>query len=456
MPWLASGLALAMAGCGGNDPAPQPGSTLRATLVDRDGDGRLEPGPRAPLRDRGGDGDPGRVLATFAQITDAHIRDEESPARAPFLDRYGEPFESTFRPHEALAPHVLAATTRALNRERPQTVFVTGDLIDNAQANELEQARAILDGGTVRPDTGTRGYRGVQEESNPDPLYYRPDLDAPRHPGLLDEAQRPFKTPGLRMPWHAIAGNHDVLVAGIVAWTEGIRRVAVGGELVTTLDPRFRPSEADRADPLTSLTRAATRDVQVPPDPARRPATVPFLDDRTVELGTGVRAILVNTSRPRGGSGAKITGAQLRRLERELRGAGRAIVLSHHRLPDPALALLDRSPNVVAAISGHGHRNRIEPRGRYWTISTASLIDFPQQARMFRLRERALETWLVDHDGRGLAGTARELAFLDAQGGRPQNYAGTRQDGNVRLYPRVSPSGRTPAGEPGPPGQRSP
>jgi hypothetical protein len=74
-----------------------------------------------------------------------------------------------------------------------------------------------------------------------------------------------------------------------------------------------------------------------------------------------------------------------------------------------------------------------------WLVGTSSLADFPQQARMFRLRAvagggAALETWMVDHDGRGLAGVARELAFLDAQGGRPQGFAGTRADRNARLY----------------------
>ena len=47
---------------------------------------------------------------------------------------------------------------------------------------------------------------------------------------------------------------------------------------------------------------------------------------------------------------------------------------------------------------------------------------------MFRLRATdrgvALETWMVDHDGGGLAGVSRELAYLDAQGGRPQHFAG--------------------------------
>ena len=72
-------------------------------------------------------------------------------------------------------------------------------------------------------------------------------------------------------------------------------------------------------------------------------------------------------------------------------------------------------------------------------MGTASLADFPQQARAFRLVQTAggrlaLETWMLDHDGRGLAGTARELAHLDAQGGRPQRFAGAREDRNARLY----------------------
>jgi hypothetical protein len=41
---------------------------------------------------------------------------------------------------------------------------------------------------------------------------------------------------------------------------------------------------------------------------------------------------------------------------------------------------------------------------------------------------------MVDQDGRGLAGTARELAYLDAQGGRPQGDAGRPIDRNARLF----------------------
>ena len=95
----------------------------------------------------------------------------------------------------------------------------------------------------------------------------------------------------------------------------------------------------------------------------------------------------------------------------------------------------------MAAIAGHRHRNAITPRpsGPYWLVETASLADYPQQARSFRLVRTAaggvaLETWMVDHDGAGLAGVSRELAFLDAQGGRPRGYAGRPEDRNARLW----------------------
>ena len=75
-------------------------------------------------------------------------------------------------------------------------------------------------------------------------------------------------------------------------------------------------------------------------------------------------------------------------------------------------------------------------------ITTASLIDYPQQARALRVMLTAgggiaLETWMLDHVAPGPLGTiSRELAYLDAQGGRPGGFAGTRLDRNVRLYRR--------------------
>ena len=446
-----------------------PGATLQSTLVDSDGDGRLERGPAEPLEDRrelGAAGSPGEVLATFAQVSDLHIRDEESPARVPFLDRLGDPFSSTFRPHEALSPHVTAAAVRELNRANPDAVVVTGDMLDSGQANELELALGLLDGGRVRPDSGRRGYDGVQEMANPDPLYYRPDVDAPPHPGLLARAQEPFVSPGLTMPWLPVLGNHDLLVQGEVSPSRELDDAATGARAVVSVDrdASIPEAEEDSAAAVEALLagRISSRERRVPADRSRRHLRPEELIGRLgrdpregrldyrADIGPHVRALVLDTVRREGGSRGVVTPGQVAWLEEELARAGRRwiVVFSHNPLEssdggEQALAVLDRAPRVAAAVSGHRHRNTINPRrtprGGYWMIGTSSLADFPQQARMFRLRRShggsaILETWMLDHDGAGLAGTARELAFLDAQGGRPQEFNGARDDRNVRLH----------------------
>jgi 3',5'-cyclic AMP phosphodiesterase CpdA len=471
------------AGCGDEAP-PIPGSTLVTSLADPDGDGALTPAPGEPLVDRrdvGGAGRPGAVLATFAQLTDTHVRDEESPARVPFLDRLGGAFRSTFRPQEALSTQVLAAAVRSVDALRPDAVVVTGDIIDSAERVELDQALAVLDGGRVEPDTGAPGYDGVQEPSNPDALYYRPDLDAPRHPGLLDAAQRPFRSPGLDAPWYPALGNHDVLVQGETPPSARIDAVATGTRMVIGLDPGLRPDLADGSSAAVDrlLARGIPgRSLTVPADPRRRElrpaeliarlagraAAPPALRaargqarlDYAFDAGPGhVRAIVLDTADRRGGSLGDLTAAQVAWVRAQLAAAaGRPlIVFSHNPLDNSVrgarvLALLDRTAGVLAVVAGNSHRNSIRPRataaGGYWQISTSSLADYPQQARALRVRRAGpgyvLETWMLDQDGRGLAGAARELAFLDAQGGRPQGFAGGRADRNARLYAGGGPS----------------
>jgi hypothetical protein len=454
-------VVLALAGCGGDGRSSAPAtSTAHATLVDRDGDGFLERGPGEPLEGPEG----GRVLATFGQISDAHVRDEESPARVPFLDRLGRPLDSTFRPHEAFSAQVLDAAVRALARERPQAVVVTGDIVDSAQANELDAALAVLGGGVVDPDSGAAGYDGVQAASNPDPFYFRPDNDAPRHPGALDAAQRRFRAAGLGVPWYPAIGNHDVLVQGEVPATGAIEAIATGDRLVTGLDPSFLPPTLDESDAPAAVNALLTqgevfgRAETVPADPARRhldpaetvgrlarAAGVDAADrlDYAFDLGPSVRGVVLDTANRAGGSRGLVTSEQVAWLREQVAGDRWTVVFAHNPLEasdggEDALAVLDAAPRVAAVVAGNRHRNTIEPRDGYWLIGTSSLADFPQQARMFRLRGASdgavLETWMVDHDGRGLAGTARELAHLDAQGGRPQGFAGRPTDRNARLF----------------------
>jgi 3',5'-cyclic AMP phosphodiesterase CpdA len=482
--------AIALAGCGtsATHGAAGDGSTLRSTYVDPREDGALQAGPGVALIDRtelAPRVEPGAVRATIAHLTDAHVMDSQSPARVPFLRRLGAPFNSTFRPQEALTAHVLAGAVLAVNALAPDVVIQGGDLIDNAQSNELAQALALLHGGVVRPDSGSPGYMGVQSAEDPDPFYYRPDVDAPRHPGVLREAMRQFIARGLRAPWRPVLGDHDLLVQGVVPPSALTGAIAVGSQAVwhlpSTLSLAPGSSAASTAtvtsspDGLSDPARIAALieqlqeapSVTVAPDPARRelaasdaiarlragsdlPGAGPLLN-YSFDVGTRVRVIVLDLVRRDGGSGGIVQAGQEAWLKAELaRAGGRwVLVVSHQPLTSTAgaerlLGLLDRDPRVLAALWGHTHRNQIRPRasaaGGYWLIATCSLIDYPQELRALRVRDAAgggcvLETWMLDHvPDAGIGDISRELAYLDSQGGRPQGFAGGPLDRNVRLY----------------------
>ena len=278
-----------------------------------------------------------------------------------------------------------------------------------------------------------------------------------------------------------------MLVAGEIVPTPLTRSLAIGAEALWDLPPGLTLPPGARAQAALSpdgppapglvndfLERAlAGPTVRVPADPARRELSVSEVVERlrrapgagaarsgterldySVDVGDHLRLIVLDLARRAGGSGGLVSPDQPTWLERELASAGARwiIVISHQPLAssvggEDVLALLDTSPRMIAVLSGHTHRNRIAPRrtpaGGYWMITTASLIDYPQQARALRVMQTAggavvLETWMLDHVVPGRLGTiSRELAYLDAQGGRPSGFAGTRLDRNVRLYRRA-------------------
>jgi hypothetical protein len=494
-------LALALGACAGATRPAASGSTLQSTWADPESTGRLRPAAGAPLRDRtelAPRAPLGATLATLAHVTDAHVLDAQSPARVTFLERLGPPFTSTFRPQETLTAQVLDGAVRALVALAPDAVVQGGDLIDNAQANELTWALATLRGGPLTPASGPGGYHGVQGAGDTGPFYYRPDVDAPLHPGMLAAATRAFRAHGLRAPWYPVLGDHDVLVQGVVAPTPLTDAIATGARAVWELPTDLRlpaglarlraaaaaPDGLPSGELLAPLLREvqAAPSVAVPPDPRRREvaaaevvaalraaaglaggtrdaatglAGAGSLLDYAVDVGAHVRVVVLDLARREGGSGGLVRPAQVRWLGAQLAAAGVrwVLVFSHQPLAssaggDAALELLDRHPRVLAAICGHTHRNRIVPRpgpgGGYWLIGTASLIDHPQQARALRVRAStegvALQTWMLDHVPGGVAGlgdVSRELAYLDAQGGRPQGFAGGPLDRNVTLYRSV-------------------
>lgn len=177
--------------------------------------------------------------------------------------------------------------------------------------------------------------------------------------------------------------------------------------------------------------------------------------DYSFALGSQLQVVVLDLVRRDAGSDGIVTASTLASLADALDAAGgRHVIVAVHQPLDATngagavLTLLDSDPRVVAVLAGHTHRNSIQARrteaGGYWLITTASIVDFPQQWRALRLVATsgggvALETWLVDHAGRpndddDLAGIARDLAFLDPQGGRPARAAGPRRARNARLH----------------------
>jgi hypothetical protein len=397
------------------------------------------------------------------------VRDTASPARIPFLDRLGSPFTPIFRPQEPLTLQALAAATRTVDALAPDLTVVTGDLVDNDQENELDAAIGVLKGGRVRPFAATT----LQGAGNADPFYYRPDVDPPREPGLLTRAARPFDAPGLRGPVAVVPGNHDLLVGGEVVPTPALEAVAVGGLRLVTPDPDFArtiPRDAAAAqDAVNRLLAAGTLPGTTAPvraDPTRRlltgTQTVRRLADAGLagdrdgradavrDVGTGVRVVLLDdVARGRSDVDTADPG-QLAFLDRALATAGeRWVLVAFHDPLERTVrgrairARLARAPRVLATVGGDTHHDRIRavrtPAGGYWSLTTTALADWPQQGRALRVRATAgggavLETWKLDTAPDPLADVARELSYLDAQGGRPGRNAGTALDRNVRLF----------------------
>ena len=383
----------------------------------------------------------GLALGVLWHISDLHLCDVESPARLVHLDRYGDddsPVHAdlghigTYRPQEILTVQVAVGMVQTINRRRrgPITgagvdaVLITGDLIDNAQANELDWLTGILHGGTVIPKSGSPAHSswvGSRSGHPWDERYWHPDgaprgerLDRPTErfgfpqlPGLVEAAHAPVSSPGLDLPVLLVHGNHDSLLQGTVPGDPQLNSRATGDQLITALAPGQSPMDVAHAirevGPASYIDRPDAPAVRVVPDPQRQLLSPGQFTARLGPLATAahqqvralgqenawtadvgeLRVISLDTVNPHGGWQGSISVAQLDWLGEELqRCADRPVVIATHH-PSPTLvndyspagqgrrvlgpelvATLLEAPNVIAWMAGHIHAHAALWHGR--------------------------------------------------------------------------------------------
>jgi metallophosphoesterase (TIGR03767 family) len=350
---------------------------------------RLELAPDAPYPKRR------TSLLYFAQITDLHVIDPESPGRYEFMEQfYGGPdilhiVLPACRPQETLVLHACEMIIRTLNRitGSPETgaplqfLIATGDHTDNAQWNELNWFTRLMAGGEVAANSGGPTYEGVQSPQWSDLHYWHPDPGPdrykhhwgfPEYPGLLEEALQPIRAEGVRLPWLSCYGNHDALVLGTARPNPRYEQIVTGKSKVRVAPPNFnavRDLPSFDAEPEEFLTSSAA---PVTPDPARRVSSMreyvaAHLNDGGTPHGHGfdtttlernsthyirdegaVRVVVLDTTNPNGYFQGSIGLRQFAWLEEQL-----IAVHSHHFALDGSPVTTGNADRLVVLCTHH-------------------------------------------------------------------------------------------------------
>jgi hypothetical protein len=399
------------------------------------------------------------ALIAFAQVSDVHVVDTESPMRVENAETFSS---SAYRPQEFLTLHVAEAMVQGINAARTGPVtgapvaftLQTGDNADNAQYNEVRWNIDLLDGGPIQPDSGDH-TRTESVADSTDPALYdvtfwhpegtpegkqddrpRTEYGFPTIPGLLEKARAPFTATGLDIPWYSVMGNHDKLVQG-----------------------NNHPDASSQARATGNLKTLSTQRRTVTPDPNRRELTTPEIvaehfttnglpvghgyTEQNLAEGTAhytfdegdVRLVVMDSVNANGGDEGSLSQREFAWVKQVLKASSDKLLVfsSHHpswsmvnelegdvdpgpRVLGPALVReLLAHENVIAWVNGHTHSNKIKAHrrvagtgkrrrvvGGFWEINTASHIDWPQQGRIIEVTDNldgtlSIFTTLLDH-----------------------------------------------------------
>lgn len=401
-----------------------------------------------------------RRLTRFVHLADLQLADDESPARVAATDQPGTT-NAAYRPHDAYLCLVTDAIAREISALSVDFVLLGGDNIDNAQRNELDQVLALLGGGgSMTCDTG----------ADDDPV-----------PGAANDPKDAFDAHGLgAVPWLWVTGNHDALSQGNFVPDDRLRAAAIGNDsALGTRDWKVfggpviqGPVIADEARALLSPVELLTRVAQDGDGHglSGQTAAAGLANYAWDVPGTQLRMIVLDTSARSGGSEGVLERAVLDTfLEPALDQAqaeGKWVMLASHHpssaltdgdqpfgikqtdtvTPEQFTALITAYPNVLFSFTAHAHRHHVRtltgPTHSVIEMTTASLADFPQQARLLELWDedngwlRLRATSIDPPVDTPLLAEARRLAVLDWTTGWFDSPPTRPEDRNVDVWVR--------------------
>ena len=354
-------------------------------------------------------------LVHLAHFTDMQIVDVRSPLRIEFIERRSDRLTlarllPAHRAHESLSLHALDATLRTLRALPPSTVtgapvelaVTTGDAVDNQQWNELNWFLSAMDGGDITPASRAGGFDGVQSMAWADDAYWHPDGNDdvyssrwgfPSYPGLLEEARRAFRSPGIELPWLACFGNHEALVQGIALPTVAVRSIVTGDRKPSDVPVGFRSDGSVESFVMTPEVLLSGPSRSIPADPSRRLFTRrDFIRAHLMAAGTprghgftnenlrdgtayyaydgiaGVRMVVLDTSNPGGFAEGSVGARQAAWLEERLeevhsRSIDRMGGAVSRRVEDRLVVIFSHH-GLATMTNASGEENPFDPDGR--------------------------------------------------------------------------------------------